>query len=206
MKGVCVADLVDRMQQEIDERLNELKPLVEESERLKVAAAALEGVPGTTPVVRTPKASTPARAQSAAPKFRKRGGGRPRGSKNRAERAAPASAPIVPVPVPAPPAAAQAAKSAPATKRRRGSKVRPKAGARKRGRAPLSANQRAIIAALEHGPHTVRELVIVTGMSDQTVRNNVKVLVGLGKVVKTERGGKAAYALPAAVQELAAAA
>ena len=52
----------------------------------------------------------------------------------------------------------------------------------------------------------MRELVTVTGMSDQTVRNNVKSLVALGTVVKTQRDGKTAYALPAAVQELATAA
>jgi hypothetical protein len=67
-------------------------------------------------------------------------------------------------------------------------------------------NQRAIVAALEHGAHTVRELVVVTGMSDQTVRNNVKGLLGLEKVVKVERGGKVAYAVVGAVQELAEAA
>ena len=148
-----MTDLVDRMQQEISERLNELKPLVEESERLKGAAAALEGVPGTTPVVST----------------------------------------LAP------------AKASPVRSPRR-AKARRKARSPRRKRVPLSANQRAIIAALKHAPHTVRELVAVTAMGDQTVRNNVKALVGLEKVVKTERGGKAAYALPAAVQERATAA
>ena len=92
-----------------------------------------------------------------------------------------------------------AASSEPApgrTKLRPGSKVRPKAGARKRKRARLSANQRAILAGLEHGARTVRELADVTGLSDQTARNNLNGLLGREKVVKTERGGKIAYALP----------
>jgi hypothetical protein len=148
MKGDCVSDLVDRMQQEIGERLNELRPLVEESERLKVAAKALDGMAGSTLTVRTPAASTPAAAETS--------------------------------PVRAPQRV----------------KGRRKASGRKRKGALLSGNQRAIIAALEHGAHTVRELVTVTGMGDQTARNNVKSLLGLEKVVKTERGGKAAYALP----------
>jgi AcrR family transcriptional regulator/DNA-binding MarR family transcriptional regulator len=79
---------------------------------------------------------------------------------------------------------------------RPGSKVRPKPGARKRKRTRLSANQRAILAALEHGGHTVRELVVVTGMSDQTARNNLKRLLDREKVVKTERTGRIAYVLP----------
>jgi DeoR/GlpR family transcriptional regulator of sugar metabolism len=45
----------------------------------------------------------------------------------------------------------------------------------------------------------VRELVVVTSMSDQTARNNLKVLVTRDTVVKTERGGTAAYALPASL-------
>jgi hypothetical protein len=147
MKGVCVADLLDRMQEEIGERLGELKPLVEESERLEVAAAALGEMTGSAPIVRTQTASTPPAAEAA--------------------------------PVRAP----QRAK-----RRRKAASPKPK-------RASLSSNQRAIVAALEHGAHTVRELVVVTGMSDQTVRNNVKGLVGLEKVVKVERGGKVAYAL-----------
>ena len=82
------------------------------------------------------------------------------------------------------------------SQRRPGSNVRPKAGARKRKRARLSANQRAIIAALKHAPHTVRELVDVTGLSDRTARNNLEGLEAREKVVKTERGGKIAYTLP----------
>ena len=158
MKGDDVADLVDTTRQEITERLEELRPSVEEYKQLEAAAVALEEAAGSTSIPSTPQASRPARAKTAARKARKRRGGRSRGSKGRAKAAS------------------------------------------------LSANQRAIVAALEHGAHTVRELVTVTGMSDQTVRNNVKGLLGLERVGKVERGGKAAYGLPGGVGELAAAA
>jgi hypothetical protein len=167
MKGDCVTGLLDRVQQEISERLDELRPLVEEAERLEVAAAALQEAPGTTPIARTPPAA----------------------------RSAAGRRPAVEIPVKASP-----------LRRPRRAKVRRKVGSPSRKRPVLSANQRAIIAALAHAPHTVQELVTVTAMGDQTVRNNVKDLVGLEKVVKTERGGKAAYALPASAQETVAAA
>ena len=75
-------------------------------------------------------------------------------------------------------------------------KVRRKAGARKRKRGRLTAKQRALVAALQDGPLTVRELVDATGMSDQTVRDTAKGLEARERVVKTERDGKIAYALP----------
>lgn len=67
-----MADFLDEKRKEIDARLRELKPLVDEYGRLEKAAAALSGV-GTT--------EKPAR---------RRGGGRrgrPRGSGNRAKQA-----------------------------------------------------------------------------------------------------------------------
>jgi hypothetical protein len=71
-----MADFLDEKRKEIDARLRELKPLVDEYGRLEKAAAALSGV-GTT--------DRPVRRRS-------RGGGggrrgRPRGSGNRAKQA-----------------------------------------------------------------------------------------------------------------------
>lgn len=76
------------------------------------------------------------------------------------------------------------------------SKVRPKAGAPKRKRARLTAKQRKLVAALEDGPRTVRELVDATGLSDQTARQSLNRLEAREKVVKTERDGLIAYELP----------
>jgi hypothetical protein len=71
-----MADFLDEKRKEIDARLRELRPLVEEFNRLEQAAAALAGVGG---------------AQTATRRRRANGGrprrGRPRGSGNRAKQA-----------------------------------------------------------------------------------------------------------------------
>jgi AcrR family transcriptional regulator len=77
------------------------------------------------------------------------------------------------------------------------SKIRPKAGAPKRKRPRLTAKQRKLVVELKHGARTVRELVDVTGLSDQTARDVLKGLEARQKIVKTERAGRIAYALPA---------
>jgi hypothetical protein len=74
-----VTDFLDEKRKEIADRLKELKPSVEEYNRLEAAASALQGVGGASSA-----------ASATAP--RRRGPGRPRGSVNR-KRAAVASAP-----------------------------------------------------------------------------------------------------------------
>jgi hypothetical protein len=75
-----VTDFLDDTRKEITDRLNELKPLVDEYSRLEAAAAALQGVGG---------ASTSATGPAPT---RRRGPGRPRGAAKRktAASAAPA--------------------------------------------------------------------------------------------------------------------
>jgi hypothetical protein len=77
-----MADFLDEKRKEIDARLRELRPLVDEFNRLEKAAAALSGVGGG------------ATRTAAAPRRRGSGGGgggtrrgRPRGSGNRAKQA-----------------------------------------------------------------------------------------------------------------------
>ena len=69
-----MADFLDEKRREIDARLKELRPLVDEYNRLEKAAAALKGVGGNggTRTSRSP---------------RRRGRGRPRGSGTRAREA-----------------------------------------------------------------------------------------------------------------------
>jgi sugar-specific transcriptional regulator TrmB len=67
-----MADFLDEKRREIDTRLKELKPLVEEYERLQKASAALAGVGNGGTRQRAP---------------RRRGRGRPRGSGTRAKQA-----------------------------------------------------------------------------------------------------------------------
>jgi DNA-binding transcriptional ArsR family regulator len=57
------------------------------------------------------------------------------------------------------------------------------------------AAQQAILAALEHGSHTVGELTVVTAMSGQNIRENLRRMLSSGVVTRARREGKAAYAL-----------
>lgn len=73
-----MADFLDEKRREIDARLKELRPLVDEYNRLEKAAAALAGVGST--------GRGPGRAGRSA-NGRRRGRGRPRGSGTRAKEA-----------------------------------------------------------------------------------------------------------------------
>jgi hypothetical protein len=64
-----------------------------------------------------------------------------------------------------------------------------------RERAPRGVAQEAIVAALEHGSHTVSELAVVTAMSGASIRQSLRRLVVVGRVTRAEREGKPAYAL-----------
>ncbi len=72
-----MTDFLDEKRREINDRLAELKPLIDEYTRLQDAASALAGVGGSAP-----RAAASAPAASAATPVR-RGPGRPRGSKSR---------------------------------------------------------------------------------------------------------------------------
>ncbi|MGO9761738.1 MAG: hypothetical protein ACLP1Q_10835 [Solirubrobacteraceae bacterium] len=61
--------------------------------------------------------------------------------------------------------------------------------------AALGPAEQAIVAALEHGSHTVGELGIVTAMSGGEIREGARRLLAAGKIVRAKREGKAAYAL-----------
>jgi hypothetical protein len=78
-------------------------------------------------------------------------------------------------------------------------KARPKAAprARKRERTAQSPTGQAILAALEHGSHTVAELVLVTALPAADIRDSLRQLRKHHTVVKTDRDGRSAYALPA---------
>ncbi|MEA2242369.1 MAG: hypothetical protein QOD24_1925 [Solirubrobacteraceae bacterium] len=86
---MATTDFLDQKRNEIGGRLKELRPLVDEYERLKAAAAALDGVPATALMSSTtpagPRARTASRAtpssRKRAPSQRRRG--RPKGSGTR---------------------------------------------------------------------------------------------------------------------------
>jgi predicted Rossmann fold nucleotide-binding protein DprA/Smf involved in DNA uptake len=130
-------DLLTKIRADIEQRLRELRPMLDEYESLLSTAAAVED--GTRP----------AKGRSS------RGAGRPTrtaGSSKPARRVA-------------------------------------------RQRAPRGAAQHAILAALEHGSHTVSELAVVTAMPAQVIRQNLRRLTLSGAVTRAEREGRLAYAL-----------
>lgn len=69
--------------------------------------------------------------------------------------------------------------------------------ARRRERAVQSPTDQAIVAALEHGSHTVAELVLVTALPAGEIRDSLRRLRKRKAIVKTDRDGRSAYALPA---------
>jgi hypothetical protein len=137
-------DLLSTIAGEIESRLRELRPAIEEYERLSVAAHALE-----------------------------------------AEQAPPSSRRSAPTP--------RRRSTRPATSR---AAARRSSAAAKPGRAVRGAAREAIMAALEHGSHTVAELAAVTAMTAANINGNVRRLLSEGAVAKTQREGKAAYVLP----------
>lgn len=52
-----------------------------------------------------------------------------------------------------------------------------------------------ILGILEHGSHTVAELVVVTAMSTTSINSSLRRLLSAGAIAKTEREGKLAYTL-----------
>jgi hypothetical protein len=81
---------------------------------------------------------------------------------------------------------ARAVNPRPAAKARRAAKPR---------QARMGAGEQAIVAALEHGSHTVSELGVVTAMSGAEIRESARRLLLAGKIVRAKREGRAAYAL-----------
>ena len=72
-----MTDFLDEKRKEIQNRLRELKPLVEEYHRLEAAASALDGVGGATPARRgpgRPRGSTTRRRRATAKRGRRQGG------------------------------------------------------------------------------------------------------------------------------------
>ena len=80
-----MADFLEEKKREIDARLKELRPLVDEYHRLEAAAAALEGLPSTGGNASTPtRRSSRTRSTSGQGTGRR---GRPRGSGTRSKQA-----------------------------------------------------------------------------------------------------------------------
>jgi hypothetical protein len=211
--GLAASDLLARVRAEIDARCDELRPALVEYERLLLAAEAigldLDGAPAP---VRVPRPSTGKAAARRAPA---------RKTATAKEPAAKASVREASTGKPSAPAAATEALDEisadalrPRARGKRGSAagaiVRAASPPARGGRAAVAkgakkaggqrdAAQQAIVAALEHGSHTVAELGVVTAMSGASIREGLRRLGKAGTVgrAKREGDGKAAYALAA---------
>jgi len=162
-----VTDFLDEKRREITERLKELKPLVEEFNRLEAAAAALAGALGSA-------------ASDAGQAVRRRGRGRPRGSASR--RAATATAPSKPE--------AAAANAAPAEAIAPKAKVARKPAKRRAGRRKGSGTRAAEALSLVQGQPgiTIPELAAKMGIATTYLYRVLPDLEKEGKVGKEGRG------------------
>lgn len=94
-----------------------------------------------------------------------------------------------------------ASTSSPRSARRRGPRGSAAGTIERAASAPRGAAQQAIVAALEHGSHTVGELVLVTAISGPEIRDSVRRLQRAGTVTRTRRDGRAAYALSSPIAD-----
>lgn len=163
---MATSNLFSTIQDEIEARIAQLRPLLAEYEQLLAAMQALDA-----------DDSSPGNGVSARPAAQP-------GARRREPRGSTRSVPRRAAPTPAARRGRRAATAAPA----------------RQPRASRGAAREAILAALEHGSHTVGELATVTAMSAANIGGNVRKLIAEGAISKTERDGKAAYVLAAASQ------
>jgi DNA-binding transcriptional ArsR family regulator len=160
------SDLLGRVRGEIDQRLEQLRPLVVEYERLLAGGDAL----AATGADSHGSSDVPVTRRSSRAPARQRDRPLAAGDETPEGRTDAPSAPSFSRP--------------PATRR-----PRPE-------RPPRGVAGQAIVAALEHGSHTVSELAVVTAMSAPSIRAELRRLLKAGAVRPAKRDGKAAYALP----------
>ena len=158
-------DFLDEKRQEITGRLKELKPLVDEFNRLEAAAAALAGVIGS--------AASDAGSAATAVVTRRRGPGRPRGSgrKKAAVKAAAAAAP----------------KAAPKATAKPGRPAKRRAGRRK-GSGTRAAEALSFVQG--QPGITIPELAAKMGIKQNYL---YRVLPGLEQENKVEKKGRGWY-------------
>lgn len=220
-------DLLARVCAEIEQRLSELRPLLDEYERLleaadtlasiEAAAAPADDLPAPEPEPARPRRGTRDRSKIGQ-----------RGSVTGAiELVSSVPEPVTPAPEAAPPtpraprilpgmpslrtqpgpAAVRSLATAPARSEPTPVEAHPAIPERvieepdsepKRKPAAPSDVRQAIVAALEHGSHTIAELVMVTAMSTAEIRSNLSQLARQRKVTRVKRqgDGKSAFALP----------
>jgi hypothetical protein len=161
------ADLLSRVRAELDARMMQLRPVVDEYGELLAAAEELDREVAPAPRRRGPRGSAAGVLELAASVASKRAAGS-------SKRSASGS-----------------------SKRAATGRSRQATGSK----APRSAAEQAIVAALEHGSHTVSELLLVTAMSSAQIRAGAQRLQRAGAITRTKREGRAAYALSGAAED-----
>jgi hypothetical protein len=96
------------------------------------------------------------------------------------------------------PARASSAPAARPRPRRRGSAARATGPAASASPSPA---EEAIVAALEHGSHTVGELGLVTAIPGRDIRQALRGLQRAGTITPARREGRIAYALASAAAD-----
>ena len=185
-----MSDFLDDRRREITDRLKELKPVVEEFNRLEAAVEALAGVIGS--------AASEAGAAATAVVTRRRGPGRPRGSGKRARKAAPVS--TVPASTPAASTPAIAEPKKPGRPKGSGKKVgRPPGSGKKVGRPKGKVGRRKgggkraleAVSLVQGQPGiTIPELATKMGIKQNYL---YRVLPGLQKEGKLAKKGRGWY-------------
>jgi hypothetical protein len=165
-----VTDFLDEKHREITDRLAELKPLIEEYQRLEAAVAALDGLGGSASAAPAASKAGRAPARKAARKVPgRRGPGRPKGSKTKTKAKASVAA------------ATPAAAAAPAA---RGG-ARRKAGRRK-GSGTRAAQALSFVTG--QPGITIPELAAKMGIKQNYLYRVLPTLEEEGKVKKEGRG------------------
>src|SRR4051812_28550268 len=200
--GAGMADVVGRIRRELDARIEQLRPLVGEFERLERAAAALaragvRALPGVgAHVAAEPEREPAARAMRA----------KPAAGTSPTERGRMASE-RTPAVADAKPQRRRAARSPRATPAAGKAAVRPRSGAAGRRAAPRGQTQAKILAALGAAPGSRSAAVAAaTGISTNTVAATISRLVKQGRVRRLQQGGYAPVETPTGAAQSGAAA
>jgi hypothetical protein len=204
--GAAMADLVDRVRKELDARIEQLRPLVREFERLERAAAALaragaRAVPGLGA-----SRPAPAVAKLGAKPAGRSTRAKPAGRKPPAQRRAAASG-RSPAPAAAKPQSRSAGRSTRAKPAGRKPPAQPRVAASGRPPAPRGQTQAKVLAALRAAPgSTAVAVATAAGIPTNTAAATISRLVKQGRVRRLDEGGYALVETPVGAARLGAAA
>jgi hypothetical protein len=199
-----MADLVDRIRRELDARIEQLRPLVGEIERLERAATALaragaRAVPGVGTPPPAPAAAKPGREPAGRSTRAKPAGRKPPAQRRGAvsgRRSAPAAAK---------PQSRSAGRSPRAKSAARKPPAQPRVAASGRRPAPRGQTRARVLAALRAAPgSTSAAVATAAGIPTNTVAATISRLGRQGRVRRLDEGGYALVETPAGAAQVGA--